>query len=124
MRAHFYRLLVDPQGNMVPNVQVRVLEPGTTTLISEPVYADDTTPTPRSNPFEVPDGQVNFYLDRPRRVRLGVTAPDQPEAYYENVDVLASETMIRGTSGILYAVQVDDETDPANPQLTYTPVES
>lgn len=88
MRAHYYRLLIDTEGNLVSDCTVRVLVPGTTNLIPETLYADDTTATAMANPFLSSDGQVNFYLDQPRRVRLGISAPDTPEKFYENVDVL------------------------------------
>lgn len=89
MRAHYYRTLQDTQGNLVPGCTVRVLQPGTTTLIQEALYADDSTSTTLPNPFVSDDGLINFYLEEPARVRIGVTAIDTPEVFFESVDVLS-----------------------------------
>lgn len=115
MRAHLYRLMQDSQGNLVPDVTVRVLEPGTTTLIGDALYPDSDSASPMANPFVSPTGVINFYLDSPRRVRLGVSTQEIPERFYENVDVLAAEEpvpdeiRIKSPDGSVYLITVTDD---------------
>jgi hypothetical protein len=91
-RAHFYAPIQDGNGDIQPNSVVRVLQPGTETLIAAPVYADNTTTTALSNPFVSVDGAINFYLDVPQRIRLGVTKPGFDEVFFEDIDVLVDAT--------------------------------
>lgn len=88
-RAHFYAPIQNTAGDIQTNSTVRVLQPGTTTLISDPLYPDDETPTVMSNPFIADQGVVSIYMDTPQRVRLGVTLPGQSEVFLEDIDVLA-----------------------------------
>lgn len=90
MRAHYTRPVTDQQGNLVPNVQVTVYNPATTTLITEVIYSTDTGVTPLTNPFVSSTGIIDFYLDNPQRVRLGVIQGTLPVQYDEDVDVLAA----------------------------------
>lgn len=92
MRAHFDRPLLDPLGNRVPIAQVRVLVPGTTDLISELLFADDASGATLTNPFSIADGEVDFYLEAPRRVRLGITVGTGQEGFWDDVDVSAAAT--------------------------------
>lgn len=113
MRAHFYRLVVDSQGNLLSDITVRVLEPGTTDPLAVPIYADGDTLTAMANPFTASNGVINFYLDQPRRVRLGITQGSVPEQFYENIDVLTlgdvpTQIQIKSPSGTVYGITVDD----------------
>jgi hypothetical protein len=87
-RAHCYRLIQDAAGDLQPNSVVRVLQPETETLISDPLYPDNDTVSPMTNPFVSVDGTIDFYLDVPQRVRLGVTQPGSDEVFFEAVDLL------------------------------------
>lgn len=91
-RAHYYSLIQDGNGDIQPNSVVRVLQPGTETLIADPVYVDGSTSTALSNPFVSVDGTINFYLDTPQRVRLGVTKPGFDETFFEDVDIMINAT--------------------------------
>lgn len=92
MRAHLLRPLQDAAGNLVTDAIVRVLMPGTTTLIVDTLYVDDSSGLTLSNPWETTSGSVNFYLQTPQRVRIGVTVGTAPEAFIEDVDVATSNT--------------------------------
>lgn len=89
MRAHFIRPITDSEGNLIPNVEVSVFDSGTTDLIVDVLYDADTGDTFLDNPFISETGIVDFYLDVPARVRLGVTSTGATQ-YYEDVDVLAA----------------------------------
>jgi autotransporter adhesin len=92
VRAHFNRALLDLQGNQVPTATVRLLAPGTTTPYGQTIYADATSGTTRTNPWTTTTGEVDFYLDAPDRVRIGVQVGTDPEEFWDNVDVTAVGT--------------------------------
>lgn len=87
MRAHLLRPLQDGQGNLVLSATIRVLNPGTTDLIVQTLYVDDSSSLTLSNPVVITDGWIDVYLASPQRVRLGVTVGTAPEQYVEDVDV-------------------------------------
>jgi trimeric autotransporter adhesin len=91
-RAHHYSVIQNAAGDLQPDSVVRVLQPGTETLIGDPVYPDNTTVTPMTNPFTSADGTINFYLDLPQRVRLGVTRPGQNEVFLDDIDLILDAT--------------------------------
>lgn len=92
MRAHFFRALLDNQGNRIPQATVRVLQPGTTVQLADTLFADATSGTTLSNPFQTAGQDVSFYLTNQQRVKLGVTVSGLPEVFWDDVDVLASGT--------------------------------
>jgi hypothetical protein len=89
-RAHLYVVAQDPAGNAIENATVRLLQPGTTNLIADPIYPDSTTPTAGLNPFVTATGMVSVYLDTPQRVRIGVAPPGAAERFIEDIDIGAS----------------------------------
>lgn len=90
MRAHYYRPVTDDTGNLLPNVQVTLYQPATTTPISDVVYSTDTGTNILSNPWIANNGVIDFYLDNPQRVRIGAVQGGLAVVYYEDVDVLAA----------------------------------
>lgn len=90
MRAHFTRPVTDEQGDLLPNVQVTVFEPGTTTPISQVIYSSDTGNNVLTNPYVSATGVIDIYLDQPARVRFGIVQGNLPMQFYEDVDVLAA----------------------------------
>lgn len=98
MRAHYYQLITDSQGNLQPNSTVRVLKPGTSALVDFPLYPSSDTQSPITNPFISSDGVVNVYCDVPTRVDLGITSPGQPEVFYYDVDIQTSSSATVDTS--------------------------
>lgn len=90
MRAHFIRPVTDGQGNLLPNAQISVYEPATTTLISPVLYSTDIGNNVLTNPHVTASGLINFYLDDPVRVRIGVVQGGMPMQFFEDVDVLAA----------------------------------
>jgi hypothetical protein len=91
VRAHFNRALLDLQGNRVttPAVTVRLLVPGSTTTYGQTIYDAATGGTTRLNPWTTTSGEVDFYLDAPDRVKIGVKVGTDPEEFWDNVDVVA-----------------------------------
>lgn len=90
MRAHYIRPVTDDQGNLLPNVQVTVYNPATTNPITPVIYGSDTGTDVLTNPHVSNTGVIDFYLDLPTRVRIGVVQGGLPEQFYEDVDVLAA----------------------------------
>ena len=90
MRAHFTRPVTDEQGDLLPNVQISLFEPATTTLISQVVYSTDTGNNVLNNPYVSSTGIIDIYLDQPTRVRIGIVQGNLPMQFYEDVDVLAA----------------------------------
>lgn len=90
MRAHFTRPVTDEQGDLLPNVQVSVFNPGTTDPITQTIYTSDTFSSVLSNPFVSSTGVIDIYLDTPTRVRFGLVQGNLPMQFYEDVDVLAA----------------------------------
>lgn len=90
MRAHFTRPVTDEQGDLLPNVQVTLFDPATTTPIAQTVYSTDVGNNVVSNPFVSNTGVIDFYLDLPARVRIGLVQGNLPMQFYEDVDVIAA----------------------------------
>lgn len=90
MRAHYTKPVTNQQGDLLPNVQVFLYNPGTTDLINDTVYTTDSGSSATNNPFVSDTGIISFYLDNPRRVRLGIVQGTTPIQYQEDVDVLAA----------------------------------
>lgn len=90
MRAHFTRPITDEQGNLLPNAQITVFDPATTTPIGQVLYSTDVGSNVLTNPYISATGQIDLYLDNPTRVRIGVVQGGLPMQYFEDVDVLAA----------------------------------
>lgn len=90
MRAHYYRPVQDSTGALEPNVQITIYQPGTTDLLVDTIYSDDSTSSPVSNPFITNNGIIDFYLDTPQRVRIAVVQGTNPVDYVEDQDVLSA----------------------------------
>jgi hypothetical protein len=87
-RAHLNRVITDAQGNVnISPLTVSVYLPGTTTLLSAPLYVENTGVTARTNPFTISTGIVDFYLTTPQRVDLKVDDGTRA-TLYSNLDVL------------------------------------
>lgn len=87
-RSHLYLPIVSAAGDIISPIVVRLLVPGTTTLITDTVYSGVTGSGAYTPPFLVNSGVVNVYLNAPRRVRLGITPSGQSEFFLDDVDVL------------------------------------
>jgi hypothetical protein len=125
MRAHYTRPVTDEQGNLLPNVQVTLFQPATTTLISDVIYSDDTSFNVLSNPWISSTGIIDFYLDNPERVRIGTVVGDAAIQYAEDVDVLAagsdSQHVGGGSNSLqigIAAVATGDESTALGPSAT------
>lgn len=90
MRAHFYRPAQDNQGNILPNVQVTLYDPGTTNLITDTVWADGSSNNVLNNPFISSNGVVSFYLDNPRRLDVKLVQGNAAPTTLSDQDILAA----------------------------------
>ncbi len=90
MRAHYTRPVTDEQGDLLPNVQVSVFDPGTTDLISLVLYSTSTGNNVLTNPYVSATGIIDLYLDIPARVRFGLVQGGLPMQLYDDVDILAA----------------------------------
>jgi len=92
-RAHFYKTVQDAQGNLIGDISVRVLDPGTDTPISQTLYqGDDPDVAVFGNPFTDSDGVIDFYLSDSLRVDIEVTPNGGSAILFANVDVGAQPT--------------------------------
>jgi hypothetical protein len=82
-----YYIAQDSGGNAQANASVRILQPGTTTPIADPFFADDTTITALPNPFITASGLVDIYIDTPQRVDIGITPVGAAEQIISNIDI-------------------------------------
>lgn len=89
-RSHLYAVATDAAGNAQENAVIRLLQPGTTTLIAAPIYDSDTNVVSISNPFTSTSGQISVYLDTPQRVRIGIAPVGGAERFIEDIDVGAA----------------------------------
>lgn len=85
-RAHLYRPIQDNLGNLRVGAIVRVLDPATLQAIVEPMYTSDAGLDVLPNPFTANAGVVDIYLDRPRRVLLGIRVGNEAE-FFATLDV-------------------------------------
>lgn len=77
-------------GNLQPGVQVSLFDSGTTNLITDLIYSDDSTTTPNFNPFISSNGIIDFYIDDPRRLDIGIVDGDNSIQYIFDQDVLSA----------------------------------
>ncbi|THA72430.1 hypothetical protein E6R60_26205 [Streptomyces sp. A0642] len=89
MRAHFNRPIADRMGNQIDTASIRLLAPQSTELIAETIYAQTTGGLTRANPWTTVNGEIDFYLDSPSRVQIGITVAGGVEEFWDDVDVLA-----------------------------------
>lgn len=87
-RAHIRREVRNSAGALLTNLDVRVLQPGTTTLYAGTLYTSDAGVGTLANPFVSADGVIDFYIEDSDRVRLGVQYGPDPEFFFDDVDVL------------------------------------
>lgn len=92
MRAHFRAPIQDLDGNIQPGAVITLFQNGTTTPFVDPVYADATSTTLLGNPWTTPDGNIDFYLDIPQRVDLGIAPAGQSQVIIPDIDVEVSGT--------------------------------
>jgi hypothetical protein len=95
MRAHYQAPIQSAAGALQTGATVSVFQNGTTsdgtqpgTLITGTVYGDAFSATPTTNPFISTSGDIDFYLEFPLRVDLGVQVPGQAQVFFTDVDVL------------------------------------
>jgi hypothetical protein len=90
VRAHYRAPVQDDGGNLLADTVVTIYVNGTMTPFGSPIYADGISGTTLSNPFISTDGTIDFYLDTPQRVDLGVQPPALPLAIFPDIDVEVS----------------------------------
>lgn len=109
MRDHFRQPIRDGNGVLLAGCSVRLLEPGTTTEITDTIYVDREGLAVRTNPWVADTGIIDFYLARSKLVRIGVVKPGaSEEVFFEDIEVgnvdLARETLTFTIAGAI-AVQ-------------------
>lgn len=100
-RAHLYRPVTDNEGNVVPNTVITIYEPGTTQVLGQVIWSDaHSSLTPLTNPWTTSDGFIEFYLDVPQTVRIGLQVQGGPQTFIENIAVQpAPENLVYGQTG-------------------------
>lgn len=87
-RAHLVRPVLDLMGNLLSDVRVQVFNVTDGAPVT-PVYLGPVATDPTPQPLAFPNGIIDFYLDKPQRVRLGVRQGIAAEVFFNDVDVLA-----------------------------------
>lgn len=74
--CHVYHVVSDAEGNLSGSVDIEVYYPGTTTLVSEPLFLDKglTVPTPPT--LRVIPGVISLWTEKPLRVDINVSSVD------------------------------------------------
>lgn len=115
MRAHYSAPVQSDAGDLQAGPTVSVFVLGSTgggngpgTLIAGAVYADETSAGVMTNPFVTTTGVIDFYLDFPQRVDLGVQLPGRAQVYYPAVDV-AVPYLIPAVVTASYPVKLSDQ---------------
>lgn len=92
-RAHFTKAVIRRVSGAPAEGTVAVYRNGTTTPLTQPLYAGDTGTATLANPFSFANGQVEFYLQAPERVRVAITPTDSATQNFDNVDVSAPASL-------------------------------
>lgn len=102
-RAHFYSPIIGLDGKVVPGTEVAVYIAGTGQLLGQPLYVSDIgNDTELANPFTSNTGVIDFYLDTPQRVKIGLRHGTGAQTTIDNVDVLPpSASLVRSEVGSL-----------------------
>lgn len=115
MRAHYSAPIQSNAGDLQASTTVSVFAPGSTfggtalgTLITGAVWADATSGNKMTNPFIATTGIIDFYLDFPQRVDLGVQVPGQAQVFYPGIDVNVPN-LVPAVVTANYAVQLSDQ---------------
>ncbi|MFD7835582.1 hypothetical protein [Streptomyces sp. NPDC059761] len=106
MRAHFNRPITDRLGNQIDEAQVRLLVQGGTEPIPQTIYVAATGGLTRTNPWTLTNGEVDFFLDDPTRLQIGITVPGSPEELWDSIDVLAVNSDSTHVGSALDSTQV------------------
>jgi hypothetical protein len=106
-RAHFYRPVFeavdhgivgnDVHVGLLTGASVALYNPGTTTIISDTLFTSDSGGTTLTNPFISSNGTVDFYLNTPRRVDMGITPVGGTEIIVSNLDVAVYDATLLAT---------------------------
>jgi len=86
-REHFSKPIQTAAGDLVPDSVVRLIDPATGTNLATPIFISLEGEETRENPWTSVDGLIDFYLDKPARVKIGVTPPGMEEFYFNDVEV-------------------------------------
>jgi hypothetical protein len=80
-RAHIMKVLQNPDGSVMTGASVRVLADGASVDLPDALFTTDAGSSTLSNPFTSADGRVEFYLDNPQRVQIGITPAGGTESF-------------------------------------------
>lgn len=115
MRAHYSAPIQSDAGDLQAGATISVYSRlstgggnGPGTLITGAVYVDETSAAVMTNPFVTTTGVIDFCLDFPQRVDLGVQLPGQAAVYYPAVDVNVPG-LVPAVVTASYAVQLSDQ---------------
>jgi hypothetical protein len=99
-----YFPVVDNHGDVQSGITARFYEPGTTTPISETIYALPSGGSELSQPVSFESGVVDAYLAKPKRVRVGIQPTGQAEFYLEDHEFLPAGNNLVVTTGTVITI--------------------
>lgn len=104
MLPHYQRPVVNGTGDLQSAVVVRVLQPGTNPasnlLVTVPLYTNAAGTVARANPATYAGGLIDFFMDTPQFVQLGVKVGANPEEFYDWVAVNSPVQGYANTPGV------------------------
>lgn len=80
-RAHIMKVLQNLDGSVMTGASVRVLADGASVDLPDALFTTDAGSSTLSNPFTSADGRIEFYLDNPQRVQIGITPAGGTESF-------------------------------------------
>jgi hypothetical protein len=96
-RARYFEVAADTAGRPLAGVTVNVYQAGTTTPVTETIYAADTGAATLGNPLTAnAQGEIEFFLAAPKRVSLA-WSKNGYTAESHSVDVMAADAFVLAT---------------------------
>lgn len=86
-RAHFTKQVIRKVSGAPADGSVQVYLAGTNTVLDQTIYSADSGVGTRANPFDFTDGVVDFFLDRPARIKLVITPTGGVAQTHDYLDV-------------------------------------
>jgi hypothetical protein len=107
VRSHFYKPLVDENGDLLRYALIEVFAEDGVTPYDGVLYRDEVSETDWPNPFVAAPGLVEFYIEGGARLVLGVTVDENTRPYLtEAIDVMVdpAEMVFADTPLFIYGL--------------------
>lgn len=86
-RAHFTKQIIRKVSGAPADGSVQVYLAGTSTVLNQTIYSADSGVATRANPFDFTAGVIDFFLDKPARIKLVITPTGGTAQTFDHLDV-------------------------------------